>query len=302
MLDSAHSSHQSRFIKVRDGTSLHVTHWPAPRSAARPVLCLPGLTRNGRDFADVAAALSSGADARDVFALDARGRGRSQWARDWRSYSIPTETQDVIDVMAALGLADTAILGTSRGGIIAMILAAIQPGAIGAVVMNDIGPVIERTGLMRIAGYVGRMPVPVSWDDATRTVAEVSRKAFPAVPADVWPRVARAWFNEQNGRPAPGYDPALGRSFSSTDATPPALWGQFGALKRVAVLVVRGETSDLLSAATVADMQQRHPNCARLEVKGQGHAPLLMDAPSINALRGFLNEADAGRSVAGRVY
>lgn len=289
-------------VKVRDGLGLHVGHWPAAQPGARPLLCLPGLTRNGRDFNDVAAALSSGADAREVYTLDARGRGLSDRDPDWQNYSIPTETQDVIDVMIALGLHDAAILGTSRGGLVAMVLAAIQPALIGAVILNDIGPVIERRGLTRIAGYVGRMPLPLSWTDATQMVADISRKAFPAVPDNAWPRVARAWFNDHDGRPAPGYDPALGKSFSSTDATPPTLWPQFLALKNAAMLVIRGETSDLLSAATVAEMQARHPNCARLEVKGEGHAPLLMDAPTIEAIRAFLTAADNKQSVAGRVY
>lgn len=292
----------STFITVRDGLKLHVTHWPGPRNGLRPVLCLPGLTRNGRDFADVAAALASGPAAREVYALDARGRGLSDRDPDPANYSLPVETQDVIDVMTALGLADAAILGTSRGGLVAMMLAAMQPSRIGAVVMNDIGPVIERTGLMRIASYVGRMPTPVSWADATRMAADISRKAFPAVPDDAWAKVARAWFNDKDGRPAPGYDPALGKAFSSTDAPPPTLWQQFGALKHAAVLVIRGETSDLLSDATVAEMQMRHPNCARLTVKGEGHAPLLMDQASITAIRDFYAAADAGRSVAGNTY
>lgn len=302
MTEPAASSNRTGFVKVRDGLRLHVGHWPAPRSTKRPVLCLPGLTRNGRDFHDIGSALSNGADGREVFTLDARGRGLSDRDPNWRNYSLPTETQDVIDVMAALGLADAAILGTSRGGLVSMLLAAAQPGLIGAIVMNDIGPVIERVGLTRIAGYVGRMPLPHSWDDASRMVTDISRKAFPAVPDSAWPKVARAWFNDDKGRPAPGYDPALGKSFSSTDATPPALWAQFGALKNAAMLVVRGETSDLLSDATVAEMQARHPNCARHKVKGEGHAPLLMDAATIAVIRDFYATTDAGRSVAGKVY
>jgi pimeloyl-ACP methyl ester carboxylesterase len=302
MSDTEHRSNRSGLVKVRDGLRLYVSHWPAPGSSARPVLCLPGLTRNGRDFAQVASALSRGDGARDVFTLDSRGRGGSDWDPNWKNYAILTETHDVIDVMTALGLADAAILGTSRGGIIAMILAAIQPGAVGTVILNDIGPVIERAGLVRIAGYVGRMPLPLSWADAGQMIADVSSKSFPAVAPDQWAQVARAWFNEKDGRPALGYDPAIGRSLSSTDAMPPTLWAQFGALKAAPMLAIRGETSDLLGAETVREMQVRHPNCARLEVKGQGHAPLLMDQPTIAVIRDFLKSVDQGTSVAGRVY
>ncbi len=299
MSDLEHRANRSGLIRIRDGLKLHVTHWPAGSSSGSPpILCLPGLTRNGRDFADVAAALSSGSDARDVFALDARGRGLSDRDPDWRNYSVPTEAQDVIDVMAALDLHHAAILGTSRGGLVAMVLAAIQPNLVGSVVLNDIGPVIEREGLLRIAGYVGRMPLPNSWDDATRMVADVSRKAFPAVSEATWSRVARAWFNDENGRPVPGYDTNLGRSFSATDAAPPTLWPQFDALKHARVLVVRGETSDLLSPETVRKMQARHPNCTSHVVKGQGHAPLLMDEPTIKVIEGFFAQPTGHRTTA----
>src|SRR5690606_914696 len=119
-------------------------------SRLRPVLCLAGLTRNSRDFHDIAMALSSGENARDVYALDCRGRGRSQHDPDWRNYSIPVEVLDVQDLITLRGLEKTAIIGTSRGGLISMALAAAQPTIIGAVVLNDIGPVIERDGLTRI--------------------------------------------------------------------------------------------------------------------------------------------------------
>ena len=112
MSDPEHRTNRGGFIKVRDGLKLHVGHWPAPQSSARPILCLPGLTRNGRDFTEIAAALSSGTEPREVFTLDARGRGLSDHDPDWRNYSIPTETQDVIDVMIALDLHDAAILAT----------------------------------------------------------------------------------------------------------------------------------------------------------------------------------------------
>jgi pimeloyl-ACP methyl ester carboxylesterase len=291
MSDPEHRTNRGGFIKIRDGLKLHVGHWPAPQSSAPPILCLPGLTRNGRDFTEIAAALSSGTEPREVFTLDARGRGLSDHDPDWRNYSIPTETQDVIDVMIALDLHHAAILATSRGGLVAMVLAAIQPGLVGSVVLNDIGPVIEREGLLRIAGYVGRTPLPNSWDDAARMVADISRNAFPAVADATWSRVARAWFNDKNGRPVPGYDANLGRSFSATDAAPPTLWPQFDALKHARVLVIRGETSDLLSAETVRQMQARHPHCVSHVVKGEGHAPLLMDQPTIKVIQGFFAHA-----------
>jgi pimeloyl-ACP methyl ester carboxylesterase len=284
---------------ARDGLRLYARHYPAPGSRLRPVLCLAGLTRNSRDFHDIAMALSSGERARDVYALDCRGRGRSQHDPDWRNYSVPVELLDVQDLITLCGLDKPAIIGTSRGGLISMALAAVQPTVIGAVVLNDIGPVIERDGLIRIAGYVGNTPLPTSWEDAAKMVADFNRKAFPAVSEDQWMEVARQWFNEAGGHPAPGYDPNIGKSFSSTDEPMPSLWPHFGALAPAPLLVIRGENSDILSAATVQQMRARHPQCASLTVPGQGHAPLLKDAETIAAIAGFLAGVDAGRPFAG---
>ena len=284
---------------ARDGLRLYARHYPAPGSRLRPVLCLAGLTRNSRDFHDIAMALSSGENARDVYALDCRGRGRSQHDPDWRNYSIPVEMLDVQDLITLRGLEKTAIIGTSRGGLISMALAAAQPTIIGAVVLNDIGPVIERDGLTRIAGYVGNTPLPTSWEDAARTVADLNRNAFPAVAEDQWLEIARQWFNEAGGHPEPGYDPNLAKSFSMTDGPVPPLWPQFGALAAAPLLVIRGENSDILSAATVQQMRARHPRCASLTVPGQGHAPLLKDAETISAIAGFLADVDAGHAVTG---
>lgn len=285
------------FFTSLDGLRLYARHYPAPGSRLRPVLCLPGLTRNSRDFHDIAMALSTGETARDVYALDYRGRGRSQYDRDWRNYTVAVEMLDVQDLIVLLGLEKPTIIGTSRGGLIAMALAASRPGAIGAVVLNDIGPVIERDGLTRVAGYVGNTPLPSNWDDAARLVAELNRRAFPAVPEDQWAEVARQWFNDDKGYPAPGYDPALAKAFSATNGPIPALWPQFSALSHVPLLILRGEHSDILSETTVKEMCARHPRCTAVTVAGQGHAPLLKDAPTISAIARFLADVDAGRPI-----
>jgi pimeloyl-ACP methyl ester carboxylesterase len=299
---AAHPEWQDLHLTMRDGLRLYARRYPATATTKRrPALCLPGLTRNSRDFHDLAIRLSTGPEARSVYTLDARGRGGSDYDPDWRNYTVPLETNDVIDALAALGLHDVALVGTSRGGLIAMVLGAMQPGSIGAVVLNDIGPIIERAGLSRITAYVGRTPTPISWDDATRMVRSLSQQNFPAVPDEQWASVARAWFNDNKGRPAPGYDRKLAKAVSITDGPPPPLWAQFDTLKHKPMLVIRGALSDILSAATVSAMQARHPNCAALKVAGQGHAPLLKDATTNNAIAAFLGHADAGRSVAGHV-
>ena len=285
---------ERHYIRTRDGLRLHVAIYPGHHSRdGRPVLCLPGLTRNGRDFSTLAEALSeTPTGARTVYALDYRGRGHSEWDSDWRNYNIVHEAQDVADVLTALALKAPALIGTSRGGLTAMVLAALQPGFFGPVILNDIGPVIEAKGLSRIAGYVGRIATPPTWDDAARAVAAGNRRAFPAVPESEWADVARQWFNDLQGRPAPGYDPNLSRTLSVKDGRPPPLWAQFQAFGGRPVFVVRGETSDILAAETVAEMCRRLPDCRAITVPGQGHAPLLRDAPTIEAIRAFLARTD----------
>ncbi len=282
---------------ARDGLRLHARHY-ASRSepnapVRRPVLCLPGLTRNGRDFHDLALALSSlpGA-ARDVYTLDYRGRGLSQNDPEWRNYAVPIEMLDVADFITMRDLAGCALVGTSRGGLIAMILAAAQPSAFGPVVLNDIGPVIERDGLARISAYAGRIPLPGSWAEATKLVRDMNVRAFPSVPEDKWEQIARQWFNERNGRPAPGYDPKIGNSLSVLDGPIPALWPQYEAMKIHPLMVIRGENSDILSAATVDEMRRRHPVFTDMVVKGQGHAPLLADKLTITNIAAFLDATD----------
>ncbi|MDX2258402.1 MAG: alpha/beta hydrolase [Hyphomicrobiaceae bacterium] len=297
-------------IRVRDGLRLRVRRYPAPGSRLRPVLCLPGLTRNGRDFTDLAVTLAAaGPLARPVYTLDFRGRGHSEWDRDWKNYAVPVEALDVIDVLTALDLHDVAMVGTSRGGLVTMVLAAMQPSAIGLAVLNDIGPVLEPDGLVRIAGYVGRMPLPRTWQEAAQSVRDLNQRQFPSISPATWDAFARQVFNEKNGRPAPGYDPMLKNSMSVLDGPMPKLWPQFEALARVPVLVLRGETSDLLSEATVSEMRVRHPRLESYTVPGEGHAPLLKDAATNAVVAEFIAAHDhavtrssaAPRGLAGRI-
>lgn len=297
MTNRAQSFREIHFTS-HDGLRLYGRHYPAgygyQSGMRRPVLCLAGLTRNGRDFHVMAEALAQRAEApRDVYTLDYRGRGYSQSDPNWRNYSVPLEAVDVLDFMIATGLTRPAIIGTSRGGLIAMVMAAMRPRAIGPVVLNDIGPVIEQKGLGRISAYVGRIPLPGSWTEAGALVHDMGRRAFPNISAEEWIDVSRQWFNEHRGRPAPGYDPGLSNALSVLDGPIPALWPQFEALKRVPVLVLRGETSDILSAETVDLMQRRHPTLSSHVVPAQGHAPLLRDAETIEVVAQFLTATEA---------
>jgi pimeloyl-ACP methyl ester carboxylesterase len=274
---------------ARDGLSLYGRHYPAPGSRRRPLVCLAGLTRNSRDFHDLASVLADPrGHRRDVYCLDYRGRGLSEHDADGKSYTVLTELGDVLDFMALKGIADAAVIGTSRGGIIAMAMAAMRPSAMGAVILNDVGPVIERDGLARIIAYVGRVPLPGTWTEAANLMRMLHERAFPAETDASWLLYARAQFNDRDGRPALGYDPKLAKALSLTDGPAPELWPQFEALRRIPMFAIRGANSDILSAATLTEMQRRHPDCQVLTVADQGHAPLLRDHPTISAIYQFL--------------
>ncbi len=282
------------YFTSRDGLRLYARHYPALGSQRRPVVCLAGLTRNCRDFHSLATALATQDDnGRDVYAVDYRGRGRSQHDPDWRNYSILVEMNDVLDFMTMKCLHRAAVVGTSRGGLITMLMGVLRPSALGAVVLNDIGPVIEREGLARIVAYVGRVPLPATWEEATALVAEMNRRQFTAVPAEQWAEFARQVFSDEHGLPAPAYDPNLSKAITVMGSAAPELWPQFAALSHVPMLAIRGENSDILSARTLAEMGARHPRFDAVSVRGQGHAPLLKDAPTINAVRQFLARTDA---------
>jgi pimeloyl-ACP methyl ester carboxylesterase len=278
-----------------DDLRLHVRYYPAVEDGARPVVCLPGLTRNARDFHYLASYLCRHPNRpRPVYCVDYRGRGGSEFDPSWENYTPFIELIDTLDFMTAQGLHQAAIIGTSRGGIIAMMMAALRPTAMGVVVLNDVGPVMETRGLTRIMGYVGRTPVPRSWENATILTREMHGRAFPALEAWQWEEMARAMFNESGGRPAPGYDRKLAHAFGNIDLSRPAadLWPQFIALGQFPALVIRGANSDLLSEQTVETMVERHPNLRTLTVPDQGHAPLLKEPETVEAIEKFLSAND----------
>lgn len=277
------------------GLTLYARHYGRPQEGLRPVICLPGLTRNSADFHDLAYFLANHPSRpRDVYCPDYRGRGESDWDPDWRNYSPIIEMLDVIDLMAIRGLEHATVIGTSRGGIIGMLIAVMRPNAISALILNDIGPEIETAGLARIMGYAGKVPVPPSWEEATELVRSMNKRFFTALDNDDWEGFARQLFKEQDGRPAQSYDYKLGNALSEIDISQkiPTMWPQFEAITRMPVLVLRGENSDILSAKTVLEMERRHPRLSSITVHAQGHAPLLKDRFTLGILADFLRETD----------
>lgn len=256
-----------------------------------PILCLAGLTRNGRDFDTLAAHL---APRYRVIRLDARGRGASERAEvPEQEYTVPVETGDALALLGHLGLESVAVIGTSRGGIVGMSMAAGAPGSVAALVLNDVGAVIEMRGLLHILSRLDRAPRDADFDAAAERLFAENRGHFPSVPFERWQRHARAIYDDDGtGRPCLSYDPHLRAAAAAVDdnAATISLWPIFDAIGQVPVLVIRGENSDILSRATVAAMAAHHPGLALTEVAGRGHAPFLDEPEAVGAIDRFLGE------------
>jgi pimeloyl-ACP methyl ester carboxylesterase len=281
--------------RSHDDLLLYVRKYGSEYARGRPLLCLPGLTRNGRDFQDLALALAGHAThPRTVYCLDYRGRGRSEWDKEWRNYSTYIELLDAVAFLTLRCLDDVAIVGTSRGGIISMLLAVMRPSAIGCLVLNDIGPVIETAGLARIMGYTGKIPVPRDWGEANAMVREMYKRQFTALDDAAWDALTRQLFSEMDGKPGAAYDPNVGKALSEVDISKPvpAMWEHFESLYAKPLMVLRGENSDILSAGTVHEMQARHPQMTSVAIRNEGHAPLLRDPFSQRLIADFLIETD----------
>lgn len=288
----------SVYITAPDGLRLHARCYGSRSAAGIPVVCLPGLARTAADFDALATALVREAPhARRVIALDYRGRGLSQYDRNPANYSLPVELADVLAVLSATEALPAIFIGTSRGGILTMLLAAARPTAIAGVVLNDIGPVIEPQGLMRIKSYVGKLPEPRNFEEGAEILRRLFHSQFPRLEAEDWLAGARRTFKEENGRLVTTYDRKLATAMQGIDLERPVptLWKEFDALAPVPVMVVRGANSDILSATSVTQMRARHPTLDTLEVADQGHAPLLAESDVISPIARFIERCTSSR-------
>lgn len=285
----------STFISAPDGLKLHARCW-GPRAARKlPVICLPGLARTTADFDALASALAAGGERR-VVAIDYRGRGLSDYDRDPAKYNLAVELADVLAVATALECLPAVFVGTSRGGVLTMLLAVQRPTAIAGAVLNDIGPVLEAKGLIRIKSYVGKLPQPRSFEDGAEILRRLFSAQFPTLTAEDWLKAAHRTFKQEKGGLMPTYDVNLAKTMQGFDLEKPlpALWKEFDAMRSMRVMVIRGANSDLLSPATVGAMAARHPGLASFEVPDQGHAPLLAEPDTIARIVAFVRGCEPG--------
>lgn len=284
----------SRFFPAPDGLHLHARDYdPGPGGETRlPVVCLPGLSRNARDFHAFAEAVSGDpATPRRVVALDYRGRGLSAHDENPANYNVAIECRDVIAACAALGIARAIFVGTSRGGLILHILIAMQPDLIAAAVLNDIGPEIEATGLRDIRDYLAKRAEPATFEDAADGLERLHGPTFPALTRGDWLDMADAIYVRKDGRIVADHDPKLADQLQAVDFDKPlpTLWPQFDLLKEKPLLVVRGAHSRLFSAETLARMAAGGPMVETVTAEGQGHAPLLHLQDLFPRIKAFLD-------------
>lgn len=284
------------FCRSADGLKLHAKVIGPDNSTALPVLCLPGLTRTADDFDDIARALASDpAWPRKVVAVDYRGRGLSDYDPDPAKYAVPVELGDVLAIVASLGISRAILLGTSRGGLISMAMAAAQPKLLAGVILNDIGPSLELGGLIKIKGYIADPPPRSTWDEAARGLKELFGTVFPSLTDDEWMVWARRAFREKAGGGLERtYDLKIKHTLDGIDASSPLpqVWELFDAMAGVPLMLIHGALSDLLSAQGVKDMMARRPDIDLVTVPDQGHAPLLADKPTMDHIVAFCRRCD----------
>jgi pimeloyl-ACP methyl ester carboxylesterase len=274
------------YCSSSDGLPLYSRIYSAQRPCGLPVLCLPGLTRNSRDFVALAAHLSA---EREVMTMDLRGRGRSAWDPDPTHYQLPTYVQDAWSLLDSRAVTRVLVVGTSLGALIGMVMAATRPDRIAGIILNDAGPEIDPVGLRRIAGYAGKLPPVSSWAEAAAQAKSVYGLALPGLSDEEWAEYARCGYRENGaGIPVPDMDPKISEAFTNPSSAPGNLWPLYSLILGVPLLVIRGALSDILSIATVARMVREKPDIEHITVANRGHAPLLNEAECLTAIDAFV--------------
>ena len=279
-------SYTDNFWSSHDGLKLYARVYPGPEPSARTVLCLHGLTRNSRDFEDLAPHLQH---RYRVIVPDVRGRGLSARDPNPQNYQPAIYLQDILTLIDTVAAQRVAVIGTSMGGMLAMMMAVGSRERVSGVVLNDMGPEVDPTGLERIKGYAGRLPGPKSWDDAIAQTRSMFGDAWPNLSPERWSALTRRGYREdEKGGLKADADPMIGEMLRAAPAATANLWPFWNALRGIPMLAIRGAQSDILSEATFAKMKVENPQLEQLEVAQRGHAPLLDEPECIAAIDAFL--------------
>jgi pimeloyl-ACP methyl ester carboxylesterase len=275
-----------------DGLTLFARDYAAEGVEERlPVLCLHGFTRNSRDFDELAPIIA--ASGRRVVAMDVRGRGESDRDPKPGHYHPKVYARDVIGFLGALHIPKAIFLGTSMGGLITLAVALLRPGTIGGAVLNDVGPAVDPAGIRRIQSYAGKMPDLRSWAEAVDYIRGDYGAAWPDNSAEDWERIARRTFRDGPDGPVLDYDPAIVPAGGAKTKTSSLFaWFAFKRMaRRVPILLIRGQQSDILTAAIAERMQRKAPAMKVVAVPGVGHAPSLSEPQAKAAIEAFLAAA-----------
>ncbi|MEE4661403.1 MAG: alpha/beta hydrolase [Halieaceae bacterium] len=293
MADALTQPFEDVWYECADGLTLYARDYPGPAdSTLTPVLCMHGLTRNSADFAWLADHLAA---TRRVISVDQRGRGRSDYDPEPARYTPATYVGDMFTLLDTLSLPQVVAIGTSMGGLMAMIMANMQPHRFSGIVLNDVGPELDPAGLERIKGYLGKQREIQTWDDAVAQTREINGIAFPDYTDSDWQRFTRGLYREEEGRPVLAHDPKIAQPIESAEenAVPPDLWPLFQGMARCPLLLVRGELSDLLAMSCVEKMQAIAPAMKLVQVPRRGHAPMLDEPVAVAAIDAFLADIDS---------
>ena len=257
---------------------------------AKTILCMHGLTRNSADFEDICNQL---ADRYRLIVVDQRGRGLSDYDPDPTNYTPLVYVQDMFSLLKKLELSEVILLGTSLGGIMAMMMAAMKPEMVQAIIINDIGPEISVKGLDRLKKYVGKSTPVKTWEEAAKRTALINKIAFPEANDQDWLKFAKRLYHEDDkGCPIISYDPNIAVLFTDNKvekSAAPDLWPVYELILDKPMLLIRGQLSDIIDAECVLKMQQKKPDIEVLEVPNVGHAPLLSEAEVKPRIIKFLN-------------
>jgi pimeloyl-ACP methyl ester carboxylesterase len=271
-----------------DGLKQYYRDFNTAGEGAPTVLCMPGLSRNSKDFEGIATHM---AESCRVICVEQRGRGNSEWDPDPTRYRPDVYVADMMALLEHLGLKQVIAYGVSLGGLMTIMIGAMHPSTLKAAIINDIGPEVDPKGIARIKGYVGKGSPPESWDQAIVAVKAANAGVYPKFSDAEWEWFTRKLYDEKDGKLVVQYDPAISQNFESDDSqSAPDLWPVFDMLKDIPLVVLRGGLSDILSAETLEKMAARHPDLVPVTVPDKGHVPLMTEPECLAAVDALLKK------------